>query len=102
MNRLDPTLAQPRHHLVDIALTHTERDVVLGCAAVNDGVHTEEAKHPAITLLGIKKQRIRGADRAIAEFEPKFINVELDCAAQVGHREVHLVETVMQMSRHEA
>ncbi len=95
MNRLDPTLAQPRNHLLNIALSHAEGHVVLGRAAVNDRVNTEEAEHPTSTLLSIKKQSTRPACRSIAELESEFVNVERDRAVQVNNWKVHLIKTVM-------
>jgi hypothetical protein len=102
MDRLDPTLAQPRQHIVNVTLSHAEGDVVLGGSAMNNSVDTEQPEHPAGTFVAVKKQSTRSVTRAKAELESELVNVERNCATQVSHWKVHLVKTMMHKWRHDA
>lgn len=96
VDRFDSALAEEWHQAVGVVFAHAEGDVVLGRVAVDDAVDPEEAEHPAELAATVEEEDAVPAAPAVAELEAELVDVEVDGAVDVGHRQVDLVEALVE------
>ena len=56
MEGLDSMRTQPSHHGVCLRLGHAKRNMIIGRAAMDHGVHSIKPQHPARTLIVVNEE----------------------------------------------